>query len=1504
MLRPLLSRLLFLTALLVGAGEADRTVSPTPLYAQPSLQGQPVLTLPAGKPVQILESSLQGERRVVAIPYGEQVLYARAGDVHSGATGVTLSGQPWGMPPQPAGPVTLYLERAAGTSARQVNRWVIRVLPLSTATTQGFSLKVQGQSKTFTVWAQQAREPVALGSLTPGQYLVTASRADAPASVLSASVLEVTDLALTALSTPRGLLVWATRMDNGKVLPGVRLQAEAFLTDQDGKKGPVRRLPDVMTDAQGLALLPRRDQERLRLLGSVRLNGVTHRTVFGMGSYGLGSSDPTHARTLIQTDKPVYRPGETLRGFAVVRQVQPGRRSPFRGAVTVRLVNGSSPPLTLAQQQVRTDADGLVRFTFPVPEDVRVGEYAVEVSVPGAVTAANPAPVPNVSRLPVRVQAFVKPQFTLDLAAPDELVAGDPLALRVWAELYAGGGADVKADVYLSGGYDQDTLSPPPAAQGDDSRYGYEEVAQDHWASAPFISPQQKPTRQLTVQGGQGTVTLHPDAPHALPRTYGVTVRARDEYGRTVLQERWLTVHPAGLKFALPAYSRNGYESRQPGEEVRSRVLVQQVGTGAPRVGHPVSVTVVRAYGEQVKVGKRTEYRVRQDVLLRQERRSDARGGVDVTFRVGKPGEYRVLLRAQDAQGRTVRGVVSAGQVNGPLPVPLARTLTLTPDWQRYLVGETARLSLKTDLPRGTPVLLSAEVKGRVTTRVVQVTGPQMTLSWPVTPDLSGGVRFGAVAVFGADTLQAGTPLLFVPRLDRQLDVQVSSPKAPLKPGASTTLTVRTRQGGKPVAALVTLAVVHEAVYAVTPDPTPDPWRLLWGAEYPDVYLFRTAGSYEGGGGGGSGDPPGSAFRQDGREVATFETVQTGADGTAQVQVRLPELLGPYRISARALSRDGSAGEAKRAELRAELPFAVRLSRPRVLTQGDKGSAYVSVQDRMGGKTPVTLGFKAAGPTTTRVVPLNLGSGMARFSLTAPASGTSLTLDAWAQRGTQRDALRETLPLRAAGPRTLLTARGTQRQPGVLTDPLTWPQGSQPESLVVDLAATPLQAALGSLDAYLQDPAERWATTEGTAARLSTNLDLAGLAARLGWTVLGDRARVGARQDLASLLALHVDGGWGWTAASKPTAEMTGRALQALVQAKGAGLTDAGTVDRSVREARALLTTSPDSGQVLLAVALVRAGDPAPALKLARSGSVKAPADQARLAAVLAGTDEGLARTLYVRARRQAEETRSGSLVLENTEATALLLHAALLLKVQPDVTALRAGVLAEKTGSAWESPVATSAAVAALRVLAETEARTPAPRVRVTVGDFEKLVTVGAPLRLLVSPSPLEPGQKLTLEGNGPFAFVRELRVRVAGAPPAVPSTAVIERRYDRSKAGRDEVVTVTLTVRAPTAQRHLRITDPLPGGLEAVDDRPFAFPGWVQPAGAVRALWAERSLYDDRAVFYLESVPAGVTTLRYPLRALAPGIYTAPAPRVDFSQGGASAVGSAQAFEVTQDR
>ncbi|MFC6619366.1 hypothetical protein [Deinococcus radiophilus] len=59
----------------------------------------------------------------------------------------------------------------------------------------------------------------------------------------------------------------------------------------------------------------------------------------------------------------------------------------------------------------------------------------------------------------------------------------------------------------------------------------------------------------------------------------------------------------------------------------------------------------------------------------------------------------------------------------------------------------------------------------------------------------------------------------------------------------------------------------------------------------------------------------------------------------------------------------------------------------------------------------------------------------------------------------------------------------------------------------------------------------------------------------------------------------------------------------------------------------------------------------------------------------------------------------------------------------------------------------------------------------------------------------------ELTLSGPAGLACEREFLTRRVTAPPAALSSVRLERSYSATRVGRDEIVTVTLRVQAPTA-------------------------------------------------------------------------------------------------------
>jgi hypothetical protein len=103
--------------------------------------------------------------------------------------------------------------------------------------------------------------------------------------------------------------------------------------------------------------------------------------------------------------------------------------------------------------------------------------------------------------------------------------------------------------------------------------------------------------------------------------------------------------------------------------------------------------------------------------------------------------------------------------------------------------------------------------------------------------------------------------------------------------------------------------------------------------------------------------------------------------------------------------------------------------------------------------------------------------------------------------------------------------------------------------------------------------------------------------------------------------------------------------------------------------------------------------------------------------------------------------------------------------------------------------------------------------------------------------------------------------------------------------------LVLVDVVVAAPTRRHFVVIDDPLPAGFEAVDaslatsspalDVSQDATGEPEASG-FRTSWYRRELRDDRVLFFVDSMPAGLYRYRYLARATSLGRFVVPPTRV----------------------
>jgi uncharacterized protein YfaS (alpha-2-macroglobulin family) len=129
--------------------------------------------------------------------------------------------------------------------------------------------------------------------------------------------------------------------------------------------------------------------------------------------------------------------------------------------------------------------------------------------------------------------------------------------------------------------------------------------------------------------------------------------------------------------------------------------------------------------------------------------------------------------------------------------------------------------------------------------------------------------------------------------------------------------------------------------------------------------------------------------------------------------------------------------------------------------------------------------------------------------------------------------------------------------------------------------------------------------------------------------------------------------------------------------------------------------------------------------------------------------------------------------------------------------------------------------------------------------------------------------------------------------AAPSLPAAlaAPFDPRLSPATFAGGDLVLVDIVVAAPTGRHFVVLDDPLPAGFEAVDASLATSspalelgqnPDADEAASGFSSSWYRRELRDDRVLFFIDDMPAGLYRYRYLARATALGRFVLPPTRV----------------------
>ena len=506
-------------------------------------------------------------------------------------------------------------------------------------------------------------------------------------------------------------------------------------------------------------------------------------------------------------------------------------------------------------------------------------------------------------------------------------------------------------------------------------------------------------------------------------------------------------------------------------------------------------------------------------------------------------------------------------------------SIKLVPDKKSYRAGETAHVLaiLPTD---NAHLLVSTELTTIMDLQHVNSTGRSIVLDIPIRANYAPNVFLNVSYVKNGD-MYTSDQRLVVPARDKMLNLEIISNKKEYKPRESASYTILARNAdGVPVSgAEVSLGVVDEAIYSVSPDFAGNIKSEFYGMRYNTVethlsiaysftgfagdkplYLARNKPTYQLADFKNEGELVQPTIRRNFKDTAFWQPdVITGPDGKATVKVTLPDNLTTWRATARAITADTKVGATKY-KVVARKDVIMRLETPRFVTQGDTVTLSGIVHNYLNADKSTQISLEVSGAqlqnAATKTVTIGKqGEQRIDWQINAPSVG-EIKLLAKALTDTESDAVELPLPVVPRGLHQVKNeSEAFSDENTDKTFSLTMPADAdaRARSLRIEVAPSVAGTLFGALDYLTSYP---YGCTEQTMSSFLPNVIVTKALKEVktssirGSNDLEKKVQKGADRLYAYQ---HDDGGWGWWKDDQSDPFMTAYVVDGLTLAKNAG---------------------------------------------------------------------------------------------------------------------------------------------------------------------------------------------------------------------------------------------------------------------------------------------------------------------------------------------------------------
>ncbi|MGZ9221132.1 MAG: Ig-like domain-containing protein [Anaerolineales bacterium] len=854
----------------------------------------------------------------------------------------------------------------------------------------------------------------------------------------------------------------------------------------------------------------------------------------GINAWDFGYSQriqAPHTEIYMYTDRPIYRPSQTVYFRGIARQAFNGRYE-LPPVNTIPLVLRDPNGVELANLELQLSPYGTFNSEFKLSQDAVPGYYVFENSLLELYFS-------------FQVAEYRKPEINLsaDFSA-DEIKLGGRTNANINARYFFDAPASdvdvhwtlyTKPDYFYLPNYQTGVLD---TSWLDLYRF------QGGFGSDYFGDPIQEGTGQTTPEG-----ILSIELP-AIPESDSgqivtLEVTAQDESGFPVSARSEVRVHPADFYIGLRPDQWIGRADSPIGFEVYTVDWAQ----------NPSGEHELAAEFKQVRWEKETDsfgyptYTPVYTPVSSSNLATGPDGKARLSFIPPNAGTYMLDVSGEGAHSQTLIWVGGAGSAAWP-DLPNQR-FEITADRDSYKAGDTAKIFIPNPFITNSRALVTVE-RGLVSkAEVINLSGSGREYSLPLTEDDAPNVYVSVTVLGQGNDFRQGLVNIPVTPDAQALNVQVTSNPAEAGPRDEVTFDMLvTDHQGQPVEGEFSLSVVDLATLALADPNAVDILPAFYSNQPLGIETGLSLAAYSGrdalqpgGGGGGGGEIP-LFVRENFPDTAYWNpSLITNSEGRGQVTMTLPDSLTTWQVDVRGLTVDTRVGQAE-TQIIATKPLLVRPVTPRFLVSGDHVLMAAVINNNTSTKLSVSANLQSEGfvldepdKAAQQVdVPANGRMRVEWWGTAGSAESADLVFSA-TTTGTPslQDSARPVwgnLPiLQYTSPQAFVTGgvlRGAASQQEIISLPRTFtPTGGG--GLDVELSPSLAGSLLSALEAM--EVPDYAMSAEASISYLLPNLEVyrALNNAGLNDPELTERVTSNLATGVSRLLSLqNIDGGWSW----------------------------------------------------------------------------------------------------------------------------------------------------------------------------------------------------------------------------------------------------------------------------------------------------------------------------------------------------------------------------------------